>query len=319
MLFNTLRELTQSDLSIQTIDLGCSKTYEDLTINFFKSPSGRQPLEKAFKKRTESDLVKEVVDIICTLIETKPNEPFLLWSYKKKNNFSIIETIKVELRKVYPSIDFEKTNSEGHKLFNFNTFGNELGLNSLTHCKHTIFCGLLFQPIAALAMSLKGIAKDMERDLYTDKLLYRTQVSEQAHIFYQAVSRGSSRETIDGKCMEHSVYLFHHTPFELKRTLDKVFPESKWVRYETKHLDNTTSLAEERAVAINKALSDLTAEEFRSLCGINSKSTEKVSTRQVKKHLFPELKANDWKSAIRTMNRIEFYEWKVEGKSFKRR
>ena len=316
---HTLRELTQSDHSIRTINLGCSKTYEDLTINFFKSPCGRQSLENEFRRRTESDLVKEVIDIISTLIESKPEEPILIWSYKKKNNLCIIDTIKSELRKVYPSIDFEQTNSEGHKLFNFNTFGNELGLNSLTHCKHTIFCGLLFQPMAALAMSLKGLSGDMERDLYTDKLLYKTKVSEQAHVFYQAVSRGSSRETINGKCMEHSVYLFHYTPLELKRMLAEVFPQAKWTRYETKYIDSTSSLAEERAVEINNALSELTAEEFKSLCGVNSQSTNKVSTQKVRKYLFPELKPNEWKLAIRAMNEIEFYEWAVVEKSFERR
>ena len=280
---HVLRELTQSDSSIKTIELGCSKSYEGLTINFFKSPSGRFSLEKEFKNKETSNLVKEIINIICSIKESSPSEPILIWSYKEKKSFDIIKVVRSELKGIYPSIDFDEINEYGNKILNFQTFGNELGLNSLAYCKHTVFCGLLYQPTASTAILLKGLAGDMERDVYKNSLLYRTTIKEQAHIFYQAVSRGSSRETIEGKCLNHSVYFFHSQPGQIKSILDNVFPMAKWRMYDANYLDNTTSKACQRSFLVDEKLSLLTDEEFLSLCGVNSKSLERVSTQQIRK------------------------------------
>ncbi|MBA4260221.1 MAG: hypothetical protein C0446_13735 [Chitinophaga sp.] len=316
---HVLRELTQSDPSIQTIQLACSKVYEGLIINYFKNPCGRGSLEKQFKNRSNSNLVKEVINIICSILENHQEEPILIWSYKEKNSLNIIDGIKTELRQIYPDLNYEQTNSHGQKILNFQTFGNELGLNSLAHCKHTVFCGLLYQPTASLAMTLKGLSGDMERDVYKNSLLYKTTIKEQAHIFYQAVSRGSSRETIEGNCLDHSVYFFHSQPEQMKSILDDVFPGAKWLRYDAKYLDNTTSLAYQRAVKIDNQLSLLTDEEFLSLCGVNGKSLDKVSTQKIRKHMLPELKDNEWKQVAREFNDNEFLDWMIEGRSFKMR
>lgn len=192
---HNLRELTQSDPSIRTIEMDCPKSYKNLTINFFKSGAGRGSLEKEFFRKENSPLVAEIAEIINSIMCECPDESILIWNYKGKGKRSIESEIKKRLIELNPSLDLDGVNDKGEKILNFNTFGNELGLNSLTHCKHSIFCGLLYLPRAYLAGMLKGLRKDMNRDVFEGNLMENAVLSEQAHVFYQAVSRGSSRLT----------------------------------------------------------------------------------------------------------------------------
>jgi hypothetical protein len=199
-----------------------------------KKKSARQPIVK----KGDSKLVAEDTEIINSILTKNPDESILIWNYIADGNRSIAKAIKKRLKVLYPSIDLDAANEKDDKILNFNTFGNELGLNSFTHCKHSIFCGLLYLPRAYLAGMLKGLSKDINRKVFEKNLLDNKVVSEQAHTFYQAVSRGFSQLTEDGICKEHNIYFFHPKPLALKRMLANVFPCDKWKRYKAVHIDN---------------------------------------------------------------------------------
>jgi hypothetical protein len=256
---------------------------------------------------------------ITPILEQSPGEPLVLWTYKEANSINIIECIKEELCLIYPNIDFNQEISEGKKLINFMTFGNELGLNTLTHCKHSVFCGVLCQPVAPLAMSLKGLAGEMERDVYEDNLLYRARLTEQAHVLYQAISRGSSRGMREGKCLEHQVYFSHHQIDQIKVLLEEMFPKVQWALYATKYLEKTTSISYQRGLEVDTKLSSLPEEKLRGMCGVNSKSYHAISTRKGRELLFSHWKDNEWKQMTRDFNDNAFPNWRMEKKSFVRK
>lgn len=313
---HSLRELTQSDQSIKTIEMDCPKSYENLSINYFKSGAGRSSVEKKFFKKENSKLVDEIIEIINSILTESPNEAILIWTYKpRKNNKSIEKAIKRRLVELNPNLNISATNEKGEKILNFNTFGNELGLNGLTHCKHSIFCGLLYKPRAYLAGMLKGLSKDMNRAVFENKLLQKTEVSEQAHIFYQAVSRGSSRLTEDGRCQEHRVYFFHSKPLALKRMLNDVFPQAKWRRYQAVYLDNKNSFYYETANKINDLLNSLAESDFLSL-NPRTKKINEVSTQILRNRFFAELERHQWSNSIRVFKEEFPWDWEIKGQSF---
>jgi hypothetical protein len=310
-----LRELTQSDSSIATVELDCPKSYENLTINYFKSSAGRYSLEKEFFYQKDSKLVAEIVEIINSILTKTPDEPIIIWNYKAKGSKSIAEAIKRKLRELNSTIDFEAINERGDKIFNFNTFGNELGLNSLTHCKHSIFCGLLFLPRAYLVGMLKGLSKNMNRDVFEKKLIDNTALSEQAHIFYQAVSRGSSRLTENGRCKNHNVYFFHPKPLALKSMLNEVFPQATWRRYKAVHIDNVNGFYYELAERINQQLLSLKESDYFRL-NPRTKMLNRIATQTLKKEYFPDLERHQWSNAIRVFKDEFPWDCEIKGQSF---
>ncbi|MGZ5550829.1 MAG: hypothetical protein ACXW07_08750, partial [Nitrososphaeraceae archaeon] len=312
---HNLRELTQSDPSIKTIEIDCSKSYRNLTINFFKSGAGRGSLEKEFFKKENSHLVAEITEIICSIMTECPGESILIWNYKAKGKRSIETKIKKKLIELNPNLDLDATNEKGEKILNFNTFGNELGLNSLTHCKHSIFCGLLYLHRAYLAGMLKGLSNDMNREVFEGNLMENTVVSEQAHRFYQAVSRGSSRLTENGECKEHNVYFFHLKPLALKRMLEDVLPDAKWKRYNAVHLDNRNGIYYEIANKVNEILNSLKESDFLFF-NPRTKKVNEISTQTFRKIFFPDLERHQWSNSMRIFKQEFFWDWEIKGQSF---
>lgn len=310
-----LRELTQCDPTIETVKIECPKSYQNLTIKYFKSGAGRNTIENEFFKREDSKLVEEIAEIVFRIINHSPDDPILIWSYKPKSNKSVKDKIKKKLRDMIPDIDFNKVNSEGKRIINFQTFGNELGLNGYTHCKQSIFIGLLYLRRSYIAGMVKGLSRDMNRDVNENNLLSDALLKEQVHVFYQAVSRGSSRITEDGECKEHTVYFFHSTPLKIKRIVNEVFPDAKWERYEAIHLNNEAGLYSEIAGKINDKLNSLTTEDFITL-NPRSKATDLVSTQTLRKAYFSDIERHQWSNSLRVFKDDYPWDWEIKGQSF---
>lgn len=310
-----LRALTQFDPTIESVTLDCPKSYENLTIKYFKSGAGRNTIENEFFHKENSKLVAEVAEIIFFILAQKPKEPLLIWGYKKKGNKSIEEVIKKKLREMIPDIDFDVTDRNGNKIINFQTFGNELGLNGYTHCKHSIFIGLLYLKRSYVAGMIKGQSGNMDKDVNENNLLSDAVLKEQAHLFYQAVSRGSSRITEDGQCKEHTAYFFHSNPSNIKRAVNDVFPQANWERYESIHLNNEIGLYSEIAGRINDKLNSLTEEDFINH-NPRTKFTRKISTRALKKAYFSNVERHQWSNSLRVFNDDYPWDWEIRGQSF---
>jgi len=312
---HSLRELTKSDESIETAEIECPKSYENLTFMFFKSRAGRGALEEEFFEKDDSKLVAEITEIINAILTTSPNEPILIWNYKDNKKGSMAKKVKKRLIELDSSINIDAINEKGEKILNFCTYGNELGLNVFSHCKHSIFCGLLYLPRAYLAGMLKGLSKNMNKNVFEDNLLGNTVLSEQAHILYQATSRGSSRFTEDGKCKDHCVYFFHPKPLAIKRMLANVFPMAKWKRYEAIHINNKNGIYYEIANKINEQLNSLTESDFLSL-NPRTKALNEISTQTIRKTYFPDLERHQWSNSIRVFKEEFPWDWEIKGQSF---
>lgn len=313
---HNIRELTRCDKTINVIELESSKSYGELTINYFINGSGRELMEKEFENGIDSDIVKEVVGIIVDIIDSCPGEKIVVWTHNKRE-IDIAEIILNALRMIFLDIDFEIEDENKLRLVNFLTFGREQGINSLSSCTHTVFCGLLHQPKAALAMSLKGQSKNNELDVFEGNALSKASFGEQASSMYQAISRGSSRGTIEGRCLKHSVYFFDKNYRRIQAVLDQVFPDAKWIRYKTKHLHNATSEAYQNVIKVSDRLSSLTDEEAISHFGESSIPFNKVSARMLRS-IFPDINNIKWKQMT-----IEFDKnhlpWIRVGRSFVKR
>lgn len=155
----------------------------------------------------------------------------------------------------------------------------------------------------------------MNRKVFENKLLENTVISEQAHILYQAVSRGSSRLTKNGKCKEHNVYFFHPKPLALKRMLANVFPSAKWKRYKAIHIDNKNGIYYEIANKINEQLNSLIESDFLQL-NPRTKILNEVSTATLRKRYFEDVGGQMWSNCIKVFKEEFPWDWEINGRSF---
>lgn len=310
-----LREITKCDPTIQIEQISCPKSYENLTIKYFKSGAGRNTVENEFFGKRESKLVDELAEIIFAILTQRPGEPVLIWSYKSRGNKSIEEKIKKRLKDMITTIDFNAVDASGNKIINFQTFGNELGLNGYTHCKHSIFIGLLYLKRSFVAGMIKGQSRDMNKDVSENNLLSDAVMKEQAHTFYQAVSRGSSRITDNGKCKEQIVYFFHSSPSKIKRIVNEVFPMAKWERYNAIHLNNKDGLYSEIAGKVNERLNMLTESDFLK-ANPRSKAMNEISTQALRKAYFQEIERHQWTNSLRVFKDDYPWDWEIQKQSF---
>jgi hypothetical protein len=115
-----LRELTQSDPTIEEVKMDCPKSYKNLIINYFMNGAGRGSVEEEFFKKSGSKLVEEVIDLIHSLLIENPNESILIWTFKRRDrrNRSIEDVIRKRLQEKNPDLDLEALNAEGEKILN---------------------------------------------------------------------------------------------------------------------------------------------------------------------------------------------------------
>jgi hypothetical protein len=172
-------------------------------------------------------------------------------------------------------------------------------------------------PRERVAGMLKGLSRDMGRNVYEKGLLEEAVTAEQAHVFYQAVSRGSSRLTEEGVCKEHQVYLFHPKSLALKGKLELVFPDAQWRRYKTAYMDKKKGVYYEVANRINECLNSLTVPDFINL-NPRKKGVDQVATRTLKEAYFKEIDRHQWSNSVRVFKEEFSRDWEIVKQSFVR-
>src|SRR5207248_2659485 len=73
--------------------------------------------------------------------------------------------------------------------------------------------------------------------------------SECAHALYQAISRGSCRETVDGQARPMRVWLMHYDK-QLRDLIDKVMPGVRWENWSPKFVDPIQTKTDELTLRI---------------------------------------------------------------------
>ncbi len=227
-----IRELAHIDDSIQMVETGFKKSYEDVRVHCLESRSGRSYIEGEFEHGYNNTVASEVCEIVEQVQRSKPGEGVLIFTFKKKK-IDIVEGLKTALRNA--GVDVEAKDAEGRNLINFLTWGMETSLNSYSHCEHVIFAGVLHLPLSEVAASAVGQKRSLEASIEEGEI-NRIHFAEQAHFLYQALSRGSCRHTDTGKALAMDVYLFHHHLNVIQPLLSEVMPGVQWLDYEPRFL-----------------------------------------------------------------------------------
>lgn len=182
----------------------------------------------------------------------------------------------------------------------------ETNLNAYSHCKHALFVGIMYLPLQDVAAVAAGQARleGTDTDLLSQESLLRIRLSEQVHLIYQAVSRGHSRRTCNGRAGGMHAYFFHGQVESLKEGLDKIMPGAQWTAYRPKHMKNGQTFSQEQAFRLQDAL--------------NRVPVDRIATRRLKREHFSDLTRNQWRETVRTA-KDRLVGWKLVDRSFVRK
>lgn len=247
-----IRELANTDASIGLVDTGFQKSYEPVTIHFMESRSGRDYIEEQFKHGYDNSVADEICNVVAKMRQESPDEGVLIFTFKKKQK-DIVGSLKSAL--AARGVDVDAVDEKGDRLVNFLTWGMETSLNSYSHCRHVIFAGVLHLPLSDIAARATGQKRSLEA-VFEAGEINRIHGAEQAHLLYQALSRGSCRHTDNGVASPMEVYLFHHDFRVVKPALSEIMPGVKWVEYEPKYINKKVptqvdQLADEIAMVLD--------------------------------------------------------------------
>jgi hypothetical protein len=155
--------------------------------------------------------------------------------------------------------------------FRFLTWGQETAINDHADCPNVVFAGVIHRSETDLAASIVGQQDDPLAPVPGSQIV-EVRRSENVHALYQAMSRGSCRETVDGQAKPMRVWLIHYDK-QLRDLIDKVMPGVRWETWTPKFLDPIQTKVEELALQVLAHLRHLGPE------------ITKVSTRVLKQTL----------------------------------
>jgi hypothetical protein len=132
--------------------------------------------------------------------------------------------------------------------FRFLTWGQETAINDHKDCANVIFAGVIHRSEPDLSAAIVGQQDDLLSEV-PDSLIADVRRSENAHALYQAMSRGSCRDTIDGQAKPMRVWLIHYDK-QLPSLIDKVMPGVRWQTWTPKFLDPIQTKVEELTLQV---------------------------------------------------------------------
>jgi hypothetical protein len=237
-----------SSIGLGLRSVGDIKRFDDVVVNFVRAGAGRSSLEASIESGT-SGFVGFVLEAIG---EMAASESAIIFTFKARpGETDFIEAIRSAMRN--EAIDPDELIG-GRRRFNFLTWGNETSLNSLKHCQHVIFAGVLHRSPLDLAASAAGQADDLLLDpssADTAELL----ISELTHSLYQAMSRGSCRDTVDGRAGAMTAWLFMRDE-RARTSLERIMPGLQWRTFKSANL-GTATRTEELADKVHQTLASL--------------------------------------------------------------
>lgn len=196
-------------------------------------------------------------------------------------------------------------------------WGEHKASNKYSDIKYVAIVGVLYRDNKELAASIIGQTGDLDyRAINFDKEVKRTQMSEQADLLYQGISRGNSRKMIDGKAGEQTIYLFHPAKdwtgsipggYSVKTLLEQVMPGVVFEERKPKHLSDPLRKNSIDAADLGDKIVDFLA----------SNPDNQIKIRDVLAAVAPELNSNDreWRKAKAYANR-KLVGWEAQGLKF---
>jgi hypothetical protein len=222
-----IRKLCQLDSSIvRGGRLGENiKRFDNVVMHSMKAPSGRSSISDSFGavRREDRTVSREIIEVIK---RTGEHEAILIFTFKQKGGqISISDKLRDDL--LASGVDVDAKLADGAPRINILTWGQETSLNGYSHCGIVILAGVLHLPLLAIASKIVGQHDDILAKAGNTQIS-EVQYSEQAHMIYQAVSRGRCRTVIDGQANPMHIFMMHSQPQKVKPMLDEVMPGLKW-------------------------------------------------------------------------------------------
>lgn len=242
------------------------KKFDHVQLYRLRAFGGRHSMEKRFRDRS---MAKEVVQVLKTIPE---DESVLFYVYKMNQpgstDYRQILTSEIE------KAGFKLTTQtpQGHQRYTIETWGNETSLNRHAHCSHVFLVGILHRDETELMGLYLGQTQDITGDI--DKALAQDlQLSEKAHLAYQALSRGTCRTVSGGQARPMKGYLVEIDP-EIETVLSSVMPGVQWDRWKPYFVPESDGLVETYIQKVLLFLKDL--HEVKGIDRVSSQSLKKL-------------------------------------------
>jgi hypothetical protein len=263
-------------------------------------------MERSFDQEdAEARLVsREICDVISGIY---PDEGVIVFTFKadtvdmREVLERDLEGIGVDTRAMLkPLRDAEKP----RRRFRFLTWGQETAVNDHGYCHNVIFAGVIHRSETDLAAAIVGQQDNLLANVHSTQIT-EVRRSECAHALYQAMSRGSCRETVDGQARPMRVWLIHYDN-QVRDLIDKVMPGVTWETWTPKFVDPIQTKTDELALQILAYLRQLGPE------------VTKVSTRVIKDALgVTETLTRTFTRAVRGVSDADAG-WCLNGRSLQR-
>lgn len=281
------------------------KQFNNVTLHRLRSFGGRHSMEKRFKDKS---MAKECVEVLKTIPE---NEAALFYLYKLNQPGGTDYRKILEREIVKAGIDLEAVTPDGRPRIVISTWGNETSLNCYAYCSHVFLVGILHQDstrlMGAYLAQLNDIQADVNKTIAND-----LQLSEKAHLAYQALSRGTCRTVSGGQALPMNGYLVEIDP-EIETTLTRVMPGVVWKKWQPYFVPENEGIIETWVKTVQDYLNRL--------------EEDSISSRRLKKEVKADrIAPRTWAVIIKTvseqciapkksMGDCTVYNWRLEGQS----
>lgn len=209
------------------------KRFDNVDLYRLKSYGGRYSMEKRFKDKT---MAKEVAQVVKDI----PADESILFFVFKQNQPGSVDYQKVllaELAKAGIDTDAE---INGRPRLTVQTWGNETSLNDHAHCQHVFLVGILHRNDTELMGQYLGQIDDLQGEI-GKTLAGDLQLSERAHLAYQALSRGACWFVEKGQARQMTGYIVEVDP-EIETALSSVMPGATWKTWEPYFMKESDNL-----------------------------------------------------------------------------
>ncbi len=267
-----IRNLVRADRSITNFDLPLSKEYGPVTI--FQSDT--KSSKEALKDMRYRELLYQ--EAVCILEALPKSEKVLIFTFKDYE-----EELTRFIQKQHP---FRTV----HVLH----WGQHRASNRYSEIKYQIMVGVQYRDPKEIAASLVSQTRNLSAKFAPGQIQAAVD-SEQADTLYQAISRGHSRKTFEGRAGEQMIYLLHPDRVwkRVKPIVEQQMKGVVFARYTATHVPAARLDADDPIKVMSEAIIDYV--------GQLPETVERISFAKVRKELGIQESSNShtWREANR--------------------
>jgi hypothetical protein len=263
-------KLEQQDVTI-VCDPLCPKAVKDyhpLSIHALQRGGGKTAvfgnvLGEIESKHEAESIVKAVVEVVVSL---PPEESVLLFTFLPKRRkgklLDVAKILQAALKDAHVDLDATVTTQDHtgalvqKPRIAWSTWGRERGSNDFAYVENVILVGVLTRDEAEMRSALHAAARDLEAPIETTDVKASI-LSADAVVVQQALARGAIRQTWHGVCGRMRAWLFHRDVDALKSELDRVFPNARWLPWQTAYLRSRQAKESDVAKTLREYLTEL--------------------------------------------------------------